>query len=242
LRGDLGESLRLGIPAGPLIWERLQRSLVLGGLAFAVAVPLALTLGTVAGLLRDRLPDYFISVATLVAVSLPEFVTGAVLILVFASWLNLVPATSMLATTMPWPQAAQHFALPVAALTMVMLAHTARMTRASMIEVMNSAYVRTAILKGLPRYAVVIRHALRNALLPSITVIALNTGWLIGGLVVVENVFGYAGLGRLLIEAIQDRDVVILQAVTLIVAAIYALANLAADVLYTRLDPRIRLA
>jgi peptide/nickel transport system permease protein len=224
------------------VLERLQRSLVLGGLAFVLAIPLALACGVIAGLFKDRLPDYVISVGTLVAVSLPEFVTGAVLILVFATWLHVLPATSMAATMLPWYRALPYLILPAATLTLVMLAHTARMTRASVIDVMSSAYVRTATLKGLPRWLVVTRHALRNALVPSITVIALNTGWLIGGLVVVENVFGYAGLGRLLIEAIQDRDVIVLQAVTLIIAAIYAFANLGADLLYTRLDPRIRYA
>lgn len=242
LHGDLGKSLRLNVAAGPLIWERLQHSLLLGGLAFAAAVPLALGLGVIAGLWRDRLPDYIVSVGTLIAVSMPEFVTGALLIVVFASWLNLLPPTSMPATMLPPHEAIRFLILPVLTLTLVMLAHTARMTRVSMIEVMTSPYVRTAVLKGLPWRTVVLRHALRNALLPSITVIALNTGWLIGGLVVVENVFGYAGLGRLLIEAIQERDVIVLQAVALIVAAIYALANLAADLLYTQLDPRIRWA
>lgn len=242
LHGDLGKSLRLNVAAGPLIWEQLQHSLLLGGLAFAAAVPLALGLGVIAGLWRDRLPDYIVSVGTLIAVSMPEFVTGALLIVVFASWLNLLPPTSMPATMLPPHEAIRFLILPVLTLTLVMLAHTARMTRVSMIEVMTSPYVRTAVLKGLPWRTVVLRHALRNALLPSITVIALNTGWLIGGLVVVENVFGYAGLGRLLIEAIQERDVIVLQAVTLIVAAIYALANLAADLLYTQLDPRIRWA
>jgi peptide/nickel transport system permease protein len=242
LRGDPGKSLRLGIPAGPLIWERLQRSLVLGGLTFIVAVPLALALGVVAGLYRDRLPDYAISMSTLVAVSLPEFVTGSVLILVVAAWLGLLPPTSMQATMLPLHQALPYLVLPVATLTLVMLAHTARMARASMIEVMSSPYIRTAILKGLPWWRVVLRHALPNALVPAITVVAMNTGWLIGGLVVVENVCGYAGLGRLLVEAIQDHDVPVLQAIALIIAAIYGIANLCADVLYTRLNPRIRYA
>ena len=242
VRGDFGDSLRMNVPVAPLVLERLQRSLALGGLAFVLAIPIALGLGVLAGLYKDKLPDYVISIGTLVAVSLPEFVTGAVLILIFATWLHVLPATSMAATMLPWYRAFPYLILPAATLTLVMLAHTARMTRASMIDTMTSAYVRTATLKGLPRWKVVTRHALRNALVPSITVIALNTGWLIGGLVVVENVFGYAGLGRLLIEAIQDRDVIVLQAVTLIIAAIYALANLGADLLYTRLDPRIRYA
>jgi peptide/nickel transport system permease protein len=240
LHGDLGKSYTMNVPAGPLIWERLLRSLVLGGLTFAVAVPLAMLLGVIAGLYRDKVPDLAISVGTLVAVSLPEFVTGSLLILVFASWLRLLPATSLGANTLPPLQALPFLVLPVITLTLVMLAHTARMTRASMIGVMGSAYIRTAYLKGLPRRTVVWRHALRNALLPAITVVALNTGWLIGGLVVVESIFGYAGLGRLLVDAIQSRDVLVLQGIMLIIAAIYAVANLGADLLYTRLNPRIR--
>lgn len=240
MRGDMGTSMTVNMDAGPLIMQRLGRSALLGGLAFVIAVPLALALGVIAGLFRDKLPDYLVSVGTLAAVSVPEFVTGSVLILVFATWLGIAPPTSLGASEKPPLEALRALALPAVTLTLVMLAHTARMTRASMIDVMRSHYVRTAVLKGLPRAKVVTRHALRNALLPSITVIALNTGWLIGGLVVVENVFGYAGLGRLLIESIETRDVMVLQSIAVLVAAIYALANLVADVLYTRLDPRIR--
>jgi peptide/nickel transport system permease protein len=133
-----------------------------------------------------------------------------------------------------------HLILPAATLTMVMLAHIARMTRSSMVEVMESDYIRTAILKGLPMRSVVLQHALRNALLPAITIIAINVGWLMGGLIVVESVFAYPGLGQLLLLAIGNHDVPLLQAVALLIAAVYSLSNLAADLLYRLLNPRIR--
>ncbi len=240
VHGDLGTSLRMGVPVGTLILQRLERSLVLAGFAFCLGVPVAILLGVIAGTLRDRIPDHLISVATLISVSVPEFVTGAVLIVVFASWLHLLPPSSLIDPGAGLFASLRFLVLPSLTLMLVMLAHTARMTRASMIEVLGSNYIRTAILKGLPWHEVIVRHALRNALLPTITVVAMNVGWLIGGLVVVESVFSYPGLGRLLIEAIQSRDAPLLQAIALLVAASYALANLLADILYAQLNPRIR--
>lgn len=242
LHGDLGTSLRLGVPVGPLILQRLARSLVLAGLAFLLGVPLAIGLGVVAGIERDRLADQAISVGTLVAVSLPEFVTGAILIVVFSSWLHLLPPSSLIDPGASALQSLRFLVLPAIALTLVMLAHIARMTRASMIEVLSAAYIRTAILKGLPWHEVILRHALPNALLPTITIVAMNVGWLIGGLIVVETVFGYPGLGRLLIDAVENRDVPLLQAIALLIAGCYAVSNLLADLLYARLNPRIHYA
>jgi peptide/nickel transport system permease protein len=238
--GDWGTSLALGTPVGPLLMERLGKSVILAAGAIAIGVPLAIALGIGAGLTHGRVSDYLITVGTLVAVSLPEFVTGSALIVVFASWLHLLPPSSLVAPGAGALETLRGLVLPCLTLTLVMLAHTARMTRVSMIEVLDSSYIRTAVLKGLPWREVILRHALRNALLPTITVIAMNIGWLIGGLVVVESVFGYPGLGRLLIDAIRNRDVPLIQAIALLVAAIYAFSNLAADLLYARLDPRIR--
>jgi peptide/nickel transport system permease protein len=240
VRGDLGESLRMGVPVGPILAQRLGKSLALAALAFAIGIPLAIFLGVVAGVCRNRWPDAAISVGTLVAVSLPEFVTGVVLILVFASWLRWFPPSSMIDPGANPLEVLHFLVLPALTLTLVMLAHTARMTRASMVDVLRAAYVRTAVLKGLPWHTVIVKHALRNALLPTITVIAMNVGWLIGGLIVVENVFSYPGIGRLLLEAVNFRDVPVLQAVTLVTASIYSLANLIADLLYARLNPRVR--
>jgi peptide/nickel transport system permease protein len=240
VRGDLGVSMRMGIPVGPLLLDRLGNSLALAGLAFAVGVPLALLLGVVAGVTRHGWPDAAISVGLLVAVSLPEFVTGVFLVLIFAVWLRWLPPSSLIEPGAGFLEALPSLILPAVTLMLVMLAHTARMTRASMAEALRTGYVRTAVLKGLPWSRVVTRHALPNALLPTVTVVAMNLGWLIGGLIVVENVFSYPGLGRLLLEAVTFRDVPVIQAVTLITAGVYCLANLAADVLYARLDPRIR--
>ncbi|MGH2355847.1 MAG: ABC transporter permease [Chloroflexota bacterium] len=242
VRGDLGESLRMGIPVAPILMERLGNSLALAGLAFVMGVPLAILLGVVAGIFRNRWPDTTISVSMLVAVSLPEFVTGVLLILIFANWLRWLPPSSLIAPGTNPLEALEFLILPAMTLTLVMLAHTARMTRTSMADVLRTNYVRTGVLKGLPWGTVILKHALRNALLPTITVVAMNVGWLIGGLIIVENVFSYPGVGRLLLEAVNFRDVPVLQAVTLVTAAVYSLANLMADLLYARLNPRVRLS
>jgi peptide/nickel transport system permease protein len=240
MRGDLGESLRMGVPVAPLLLERLGKSLALAALAFAMGVPLAIALGVIAGVFRGRWPDTAISVGTLVAVSLPEFVSGVLLILVFATWLRWLPPSSLIDPGANPLEVVHFLILPALTLTLVMLAHTARMTRTSMAEVLRTNYVRTAVLKGLRWRTVICKHALRNALLPTITVVAMNVGWLIGGLIIVENVFSYPGVGRLLLEAVSFRDVPLLQAVTLVTATVYGLANLLADLLYARLNPRIR--
>lgn len=240
LQGDWGVSLRLGVPVAPLLIERMGNSLVLAAIAFVLGVPLAILLGVLAGLTRGRWPDSLVTVGTLIAVSLPEFVTGIILIIVFASWLQILPPTSMIDPSASPLGSIRFLILPALTLTLVMTAHIARMTRSSMIEVMGSNYVRTAILKGLPRRKVIFEHALRNSLLPTITVIAINVGWLMGGLIVVETVFAYPGMGQLLLLAVGNSDVPLLQAVTLVIAAIYAVANLGADLLYRTLNPRIR--
>ncbi len=240
LRGDFGESLRLGVPVGPLLGKRLLNSLALAALAFVVGVPTGVTLGVIAGLTRDRVPDRLISVTTLAAVSLPEFVTGVFLIIVFASWLGWLPPSSLIDPDANPLESLRRLILPAATLLLAMWAHIARMTRGSMAEVMDSNYIRTAILKGLHKRTVVFEHALRNALLPTISIIAINVGWLIGGLIVVESVFAYPGMGQLLLFAINNHDVPLLQATTLVIAGIYSLSNLSADLLYRYSNPRIR--
>lgn len=239
-RGDFGESLRMRTEVGPLVLERLKNSLALAGLAFVVGVPLALGLGIVAGLRKDTPVDKAITITTLLGISVPEFVIGSVLIILFASILPIFPASSLIDPKANPLESLPVLVLPAATLVLVTLAHTARMTRASVIRVMRTDYVRTAILKGMPRSRVIFRHVLPNALLPSITIIAINIGWMIGGLIVVETVFGYPGLGQLMIFAVTNRDVPLVQAVALLVASIYAVANLGADLLYAALNPRIR--
>lgn len=239
-QGDFGESLRMNVAVGPLIMERLGNSLALAGLALLISVPIAVALGVIAGLRRGKPEDHAISVGTLAGVSMPEFVVGVVLILIFSSTLSILPASSLMEPDEnPFSNPAI-LVLPAITLLAVTLAHTTRMTRASMISVMKSDYVRTAVLKGLPWRRVVARHALPNALLPTVTIIAINIGWMIGGLIVVETVFSYPGLGQLTIRAITNRDVPLMQAVALLITFIYAFANLIADILYTLLNPRIR--
>jgi peptide/nickel transport system permease protein len=173
-------------------------------------------------------------------VSLPAFVTGSLLILVFAGWLRWLPSSSALLQGEGLWFWTRMLALPVATLTLESLAHATRTTRSSMIEVLKTPYVRTAILKGAPRRVVLFKHALRNALLPTVTVLAFNFGWMLGGIVVVEQVFSYPGLGSLVLFAIEQRDLPLLQASMFFVASGYCVANLLADVVYALLNPRIR--
>jgi peptide/nickel transport system permease protein len=181
-----------------------------------------------------------ISIASLAVVDLPEFVTGALLIQVFVFTFPLLPANSSIRPGTGFFEALAMLILPALTATLVLLDCVARLTRAGVVEELRATYVRTATLKGLSRWAIITRHVLRNALLPTITVIAISIGWLIGGLIVVENVFNYPGLGRLLTFAIDRRDLPLLQAITFITVLGLALANLLADLLYAYLNPRIR--
>ncbi len=239
-RGDLGRSLRFDRPVSELIGPRLRNSAALAVLAFAVGVPTAIVLGVIAALRRDSAVDHTIATFTLFSISFPEFVIGSFLILVFASQLSILPATSVMDAQASLTENIEFLILPAATLTVGMLAHTSRMMRASLIEVMDTNYVRTATLKGLPRFVVVARHALRNALLPTVTIIAFNLGYMLGAIVVVETVFSYPGLGRLIVTAVQNNDVPLLQVTVLIVAATYTFANLLADILYAVLNPQVR--
>jgi len=241
LRGDWGTSFATEQAIRPLVLERLGNSLMLAGLTLAIAVPLAIALGVAAALRAGRWPDAVISVASLAVVGLPEFVTGLVLIEVFAFRLRWLPANASIAPEAGFLEALPMLILPALTATLVLLAYIARLTRASVLEELGRAYVRTAVLKGLPPRVVLVRHVLRNALLPTVTVVAISVGWLISGLIVVENVFNYPGLGRLLTFAIDRRDVPLLQAISLVAVLAFALANLVADVLYAVLNPRIRL-
>jgi peptide/nickel transport system permease protein len=242
LRGDLGTSPTMQLAIGPLILNKLENSLLLAVAAFLFTVPVGIALGIVAGLNRNRWPDTVISLITLAGVAQPEFVTGTFLVAIFSLGLHWLPAISTVGTDQSLGDNVRALILPVLTLSLVLLAYIGRMTRTNVIDVMETEYVRTAILKGLPARTVVLRHALRNALLPSITVIASNIGWLLGGIVVTESLYGYPGLGRLLLQAVQARDVPVLQDITLLIALIFALSNLAADLLYARLNPRVRYA
>ncbi|WP_129673001.1 ABC transporter permease [Candidatus Chloroploca sp. Khr17] len=240
LMGDWGESLYLNVPVRPLVLQRFSNTVLIAGLTLLIGVPLGILLGIIAGLTRDRWPDQLVTVGTLLTLSLPGFVLASFLIMLFSSWLGLLPSSSMIEPDISPLEAARFLVLPTLTLVMALLAHIARQTRSSIIEVMESQYIRTAILKGLPLHTVVWRHALKNAMLPTISVIALNVGFLMSGAIIVENVFAYPGLGRLLLLAASNQDIPLLQASVLIVTLIFGLANLAADLLYYYLNPRIR--
>ena len=241
VQGDLGDSYFQKRPIVDIARSRLGNSLILAVFAFLVAVPTAVGAGIWAGVRPDTLGDRIVSVTSLVAISLPEFVTGVLFIVLFSSWLGLFPSTSIvLAGTNPLARP-QILVLPTLTLTGVFFAYVMRMTRANVIEVMQTHYVRTAILKGLSMRRVIFRHVVPNAMLPTITIIASNIGWMLGGLIIVESVFAYPGLGLLVLSSIQTRDVPLLQALALLIAATYAISNLVADLSYAALDPRIRL-
>lgn len=242
LTGDWGESLSLNVPVRPLVVQRLYNTTVIAGLALVIGAPLGILLGIIAGLSRDHWPDTLITVATLCTLALPRFVLAGFLILLFSSWLGLLPSSSMIDPDAGLLESARFLVLPTITLIVALLAHIARQTRSSIIEVMESQYIRTAILKGLSLPMVVWRHALRNALLPAISVIALDVGFLMSGTIIVENVFAYPGLGRLLLQAVSNQDIPLLQASVLIITVIFGLANLSADILYFYLNPRIRYA
>src|SRR5213596_635058 len=233
IRGEWGTSLLYQVPVRPLVLERLGKSAVLALVALAVAVPLAIALGVLSTLRRNHFLDQAVGLVTLVAVSVPEFITGTVLILVLGLQFGLLPPASLRSI-------APSLVLPTLTLVLALLAHMTRMTRASMLDVLEKPYIRAARLKGLRPRVVILRHALRNALLPTVGIVAINVGFLIGGIVVVETVFAYPGLGRLMVDAVNHRDVPVIQMAALVIALTYALANLAADVVYAYLDPRIR--
>ncbi len=241
LRGDWGQSFSTRSAIRPVVLERLGNSLLLAGFTLLIAAPLALLLGVIAGLNENKFLDHLISVTSLSVVGLPEFVTGLFLIQIFAFRLRLFPANASIRPGASFAEILPQLVLPALTATLVLLAYIARMTRSGVVEELKKPYVRTATLKGLPRRQVIVRHVLRNALLPAITVIAISSGWLISGLIVIENVFNYPGLGRLLVFAIDRRDLPLLQAVTLVTVLGFSLANLAADLLYAWLNPRIRL-
>ncbi len=238
--GDWGFSFSTSQAIRPLVVERLGNSLMLAALTLAIAVPSAVALGVLAALNREKALDHLISVGSLSVVGLPEFVTGLVLIQLFAFELGWLPANASIAPDASFREALPMLILPALTATLVLFAYIARLTRASVIEELDKPYVRTAALKGIPHRQVIWGHVLPNALLPTITVIAISFGWLISGLIVVENVFNYPGLGRLLTFAIDRRDLPLLQAITFVAVLGFALANLAADLLYALLNPRIR--
>jgi peptide/nickel transport system permease protein len=241
LHGDFGQSLVMDRPAAPVILDALERSAVLAGLSFVLVASGGILLGIYAATHRGQLGDRLLMVGQFLFIAVPDFFWSILAILLFASWMNWLPATGYAPLAdvgvLGW---AAHLVLPVCVLSAGLVAHVCRLTRSSMLEVLESRYILAARAKGLPERLVLRRHALPNALLPTITILAIDAGLLIGGVVVVETVFAYPGLGRLLVFAIEHHDLPLLQAGMIVLTAIYALANLVADVSYGLLNPRIR--
>jgi peptide/nickel transport system permease protein len=238
--GDLGTSLAQNVPVTELLGSALVNSLKLAAFAFVLVVPLAILGGVVAALRRDQLTDRVITIGGLSLSVVPEFVSGIILILVFGLWLDWFPVSARAPAGSSVLTQLEYLFLPALTLVILLFGYIARITRAGTIEALDADYTRTAVLKGLPRRAVLRRHVLRNSLLPTIAVVATQTGYLIGGLVVVETLFNYPGMGRLIFTAATQKDMPVLQASVLIVGLIFLIAMLLADLLYSLLNPRIR--
>ncbi len=239
--GDLGTSISFSRPVSELLGRALVNSAKLAAVAFVIVVPLSIFGGVVAALRRDKLTDRVITVGGLSATVIPEFVSGIVLIIVFAVILDWFPGTATPPEGAGFFEQAYYLILPAIPLVLVLFGYIARITRAGVIEAIDADYTRTAILKGLPRGRVIRRDVLRNALLPTIAVIASQVGYLIGGLVVVEVLFNYQGIGRLMFIAAQKADFPLLAGGVLVVAVAFQVSMLLADLAYSWLNPRIRL-
>jgi peptide/nickel transport system permease protein len=243
LRGDWGISFSAGNPpVQPLVLERLTNSLILASVTMLISVPIAVCLGILTALYANTWIDNLVSILTLSVVGLPEFVTGIVLINVFALGFGWFEATSLIRPNYNLLDWARILTLPAITASFVLIGYITRLTRVGMLEELGKSYVRTALLKGLPYRQVIVQHVLRNALMPTITVIAISVGWLIGGIVVIENVYTYPGLGSELVRAVEQKNLPVLQSITFIIVFVFASANLIADLAYTWLNPRVRLS
>jgi len=234
--GDLGRSFEKAEPVSRLLRDRLINTGILAFWVFALMVPLSLTLGIIAGMREGAMRDRTVSFVAVLTTSMPEIATAIILTVIFALGLQWVPANSAMVNGWDWRQ----LALPVMTLVLYDFGYVTRMTRASMAEVMTSQYIRTAVLKGLPHRRVILRHALRNALIAPFTIIALQLNWILSGVVVVEVFFQYAGFGKLLLDSALFGDVYVIQAATLVAVFVAVLSQIISDVGYTFLNPRIR--
>lgn len=240
LRLDAGKALQTGRPVAVTLLPRVRNTLVLAGVAFLIVMPLALVLGVLAGANEGKAVDRTISIGGLAFTATPEFVTGIFLILIFGVWIQAFPAVAIFTSPNAVFENPKLLVLPVLTLTAAELGYVARMTRSSMVEVMDAAYIRTAFIKGMPRRRVIINHALRNALLAPITIIMLHVNWLIGGVVVVESIFGYPGLGTYIYQSAIFGDVNAVEAAAMLLVIIAVVTRLLGDLAYTMLNPRIR--
>ena len=234
--GNFGDSVRFKVPVSEVLWPRLSNTAILGIATFAVMIPLSLILGVLAGMREGSKTDRSISIVSIVTTSVPEFASAVFITAVLVFWLKLLPGTSTMSDGFDIMQ----LILPAMVLIIYDFGYVTRMTRASMAEVMTTQYVRTAILKGLPYRRVVMRHALRNALIAPFTVIMLQINWLLSGVIVVEFFFAYKGFGALLLEASLNQDIYLIEACAMVAVFVAVATQTIADVGYTYLNPRIR--
>jgi len=239
ITGDLGVSLASKREISELVGIRLTNTIFLGGFAAAIAVPLSLFLGILAALFRNSFYDRAINTFTLTTISFPEFFVSYILILFFAIKLGWFPGISNISTELSFGEKLYRSLLPAATLTLVVVAHMMRMTRAAIINLLASPYIEMARLKGIKPMKIILRHALPNALAPIVNVIALNLAYLVVGVVIVEVVFVYPGLGQLMVDSVSKRDIPVVQACSMIFASVYILLNLLADIISIVTNPRI---
>lgn len=240
LRGDPGISVATNRPVGEVLGRRLANSAILASVSFVVVMPLALLFGIVAGVNEGNLIDSILSIGGLITTASPNFATGIFLILVFAIWLQWLPGATVFLSSRAIFENPEMLVLPVLTLTLLELGYVLRITRASMLEVLDAPYIRTAILKGTPYWKVIVKHALQNALLTPITVIMLHVNWLVGGVIVVEAVFGFPGLGTYLLNSANVKDIAAIQAGAMVMVVLAVGTQFIADIIYTFLNPRIR--
>ena len=240
VQGDVGKSLANQRNIAPEIRQRLGNTLFLAGVAACVAVPLSILLGLIAAIRQNSFFDRFINTLTLMSISVPEFFIGYVLIIFFSVQLDWFPSLAMVNADMGFWDRLYTVALPATTLVLVVLAHMMRLTRAAVISVLSSPFIEMALLKGIPRWRIVLQHALPNALAPIINVVAVNLAYLIVGVVVVEVVFVYPGMGQLMVDSVSKRDVPVVQTCGLIFASAYVGLNMIADLLGILSNPRLR--
>jgi peptide/nickel transport system permease protein len=241
LEGDLGHSSYYKTDVENIIWDRLGNTLIIASIAFAIIVPCSIFFGVLAGMREGSKLDRTISIGAIVTTSVPEFASGVFLSTIFVLMLGWFPGVSSLETDGDWSIGSQ-LVMPVAVMVLFDLGYVVRMIRASMVDVMMKPYVRTAVLKGMGFRQVVLKHALRNAMIVSLTVILLQVNYLIGGVVVVETIFAYPGFGRMLLESALSQDVATVEAATLVIVFITVLTQTLGDLGYMLLNPRIRFA
>jgi peptide/nickel transport system permease protein len=241
LRGDLGKSTLWGADVSSIIWDRLLNTSIIASIAFAIIVPTSIILGVAAGMRESSRLDRSISLASIVTTSVPEFASGVFLQSIFVIWLGLLPGTSPLDPSGGWSIASQ-LVLPVAVMVLYDLGYVVRMVRASMVETMTRPFIRTAVLKGLSFRGVILKHAIRNAMIGPFTVILLQVNYLLTGVVVVEAVFGFPGFGRMMLDAALNKDIAVIEAGSMFAVFVTVATQIVGDFGYMLLNPRIRFA